>query len=720
MRTLFIAVFFMAFAALLAACGWFSNVPAVPGDGSEEVVPDGEGFDDDGEDAPDTDDGDGEETFECAENAECIDDNLCNGEESCDPVTHTCLPGDALEDGFVCGSSPRAICLGEACVASTCGDGFLDTGAGEFCEPPGEAGCTDACTFACTFDGDCPDDGEICNGEPLCDPDSHVCTTTGSAADGTDCGESPGERRICLSGSCQQSVCGDGYTDVLADPPEECDDADGDNGDGCDNDCTFSCHGDAECEGQHDCASGSCNPTGHLCDFHPYEAGYACRPAAGVCDREEACNGSGLDCPSDGFAPSSVVCRSAVGNCDVDEMCTGSAADCPPNGYLEAGSACDDGNPLTDPDRCSADGRCLGTPIVDAVVQAEAGLHFTCALVGPGSAMCWGSNTYGQLGNGTSDERHYPVPVTGIAGSVVAISVGRTHACVVTDAGAALCWGRNEQGQLGDGTISNRSLPVAVVGLSSGVSAISAGRNSTCAVTTSGTVKCWGSNTYGQLGNGSTTGSTTPVDVMGLPSGAAAVSVGGYHACALLAGGGIYCWGDNTDGQLGDGTTTSHTTPMAVSGLSSGGASVSASRGAHTCAVRTTGAALCWGDNSGGQLGTGTTTDWPWPAGISSLTSGVSVISGGVEHSCAVAAGGATCWGANTYWEIGDGTTTPKLVPTSVLTLTSGIYSITAGERHSCAILDTGVLKCWGDNTYGALGDGSTTSSSTPVTVVFP
>jgi alpha-tubulin suppressor-like RCC1 family protein len=114
------------------------------------------------------------------------------------------------------------------------------------------------------------------------------------------------------------------------------------------------------------------------------------------------------------------------------------------------------------------------------------------------------------------------------------------------------------------------------------------------------------------------------------------------------------------------------------------------------------------------------TTDWPWPASISSLTSGVTVISGGVEHSCAVASGGAKCWGTNTYWELGDGTTDQSLVPIDVLTLQTGVYSITAGERHSCAILDTGILKCWGDNTYGALGDGSTTSSSTPVTVVFP
>ena len=720
MRIIITAISILAPAALLAACGWFSNVPVVPGDGSEEIVPDGEGLDDDREDAPDPGDGDGEETFECTENAECIDDNLCNGEESCDPATHACLPGDAQEDGFVCEPSPRAICLEGACVASICGDGYVDLGAGEYCEPPGEGGCTDACTFACTVSEDCPDDGEVCNGEALCDPEDHVCTTTGLAADGTACGVSPGDRLICIAGSCQESVCGDGHADALADPPEECDDANATSGDGCESDCTFSCHGDAECEGLHGCASGSCDTMEHFCDFEPFEAGNVCRSAAGVCDREEACDGFNVDCPSDGFLPSSVVCRPAVGDCDVDEMCTGGAADCPPDVFRDAGWACNDVNPLTDPDLCTADGRCLGTPMVDAVVQVEAGLHFTCALVGPGSAMCWGSNTYGQLGDGMTDDRHNPAGVTGIADRVVAISAGRHHACAVTIAGAALCWGRNEQGQLGDGTTSNRSSPVPVVGLSSGVATISAGRSSTCAVTASGTARCWGGNVYGQLGNGTTTGSTTPVDVSGLPSGAAAISVGGYHACALLADGAVYCWGDNADGQLGDGTTTSHTTPMPVSGLSSGGAAVSAARGAHTCAVRTTGAALCWGDNSGGQLGTGTTTDWPWPAGISSLTSGVSVISGGVEHSCAVASGGAKCWGANTYWEIGDGTTVQKLVPTDVLTLQSGVFSITAGERHSCAILDTGALKCWGDNAYGALGDGSTTSSSTPVTVIFP
>ena len=161
-----------------------------------------------------------------------------------------------------------------------------------------------------------------------------------------------------------------------------------------------------------------------------------------------------------------------------------------------------------------------------------------------------------------------PVDVAGLASGVSAIAAGR-HTCALTSGGGVKCWGSNGYGRLGNGTTSNSIIPVDVAGLTSGVSAITAGDRHTCALTSVGGVKCWGWNQWGQLGNGTTTDSNIPVDVAGLASGVSAIATGGIHTCALTSGGGVKCWGFTGSGQLGNGTTTSSRTPVDVSGLAS-------------------------------------------------------------------------------------------------------------------------------------------------------
>jgi alpha-tubulin suppressor-like RCC1 family protein len=355
----------------------------------------------------------------------------------------------------------------------------------------------------------------------------------------------------------------------------------------------------------------------------------------------------------------------------------------------------------------------------DTVAISAGGSH-SCSLTNAGGMKCWGANNNGRLGDGTTTDRPTPVDVVGLSSGVVAISAGGGHNCALTNAGGMKCWGSNSYGQLGDVTTTNRTTPVDVVGLSSGVVAISADMYHSCALTNSGGVKCWGYNLYGRLGDGTTTDRTTPVDVVGLSSGVVAISAGDSHSCALTNSGGMKCWGKNDYGQLGDGTTTIRTTPVDVVGLTSGVAAISAN-GSHSCALTTVGGVKCWGSNTYGQLGDGTTKTFSTrvPVDVVGLSSGVAAISAGLSHSCALTnAGGMKCWGWNYYGQLGDGTNTLRKTPVDVVGLTSGVAAIAAGWLHSCALTNAGGMKCWGENNNGRLGDGTTTDRPTPVWVV--
>lgn len=317
------------------------------------------------------------------------------------------------------------------------------------------------------------------------------------------------------------------------------------------------------------------------------------------------------------------------------------------------------------------------TPEPAKAVSIAAGGTHSCAVTSSGSVKCWGA-VYGPV----------PVVVQGIAGPVDDISAGVSHVCAVT-AGAAQCWGGNGSGQLGDGTQIGSPLAVKVVGLSTGVTDISAGSVHSCAVTATGGVKCWGKNHFGQLGDGTTSNSTTPVDVQGLGSGAVSVEAGLFHTCAVTVTASVKCWGRNFSGQLGDGTTIDSTTPVDVQVVSGPIATVSAG-GRYTCAVRVAGSVSCWGalfaslggpgtvsmvsaghfytcvvtttnaakcrgENLLGELGDGTTTERGSLVDVVGLSGGVSAISASpLGHTCAlVEQGGVMCWGANDVGQLG-------------------------------------------------------------------
>lgn len=357
-------------------------------------------------------------------------------------------------------------------------------------------------------------------------------------------------------------------------------------------------------------------------------------------------------------------------------------------------------------------------PRVVAVVAAPTGVRYrqisagdghTCAVTTGGAVKCWGTNSYGQLGDGSTNESSTPSDVVGLGSGVVSVSTGAATTCAVTTGAAASCWGE------GLGVV-----PVTMAGLGSGVASLSVGAHHTCAVTIGGAVKCWGSNGNGELGNGSKVASPTPVDVVGQGSGVASVSAGYSHTCAVTTGGAVKCWGWNLNGQLGDGGTTGSRVPVDVVGLSSGVASVSAGTG-YTCALSSVGGVTCWGLNGLGQLGNGTTSSSSTPVDVVGLGRGVAALSTGYTHACAVTTGaGATCWGPNNDGQLGIGEL-PGSYPTPVGALLFGtdVASVSAGFSHTCALTTGGAARCVGLNFWLQLGIGSRAFRSwTPVDVI--
>ena len=329
------------------------------------------------------------------------------------------------------------------------------------------------------------------------------------------------------------------------------------------------------------------------------------------------------------------------------------------------------------------------------VVAIAAGDLHTCALTTGGGVKCWGYNRHGQLGDDTTVDRRTPVDVSGLSSGVAAIAAGTRFTCALMTSGGVKCWGDNGHGNLGDGTTVDRRTPVDVIGLSTDVTSIATGGFHTCALMTNGGVKCWGDNFDGQLGDGTTVNRKTPVDVSGLSSGVAAIAAGDRYTCALMTSGGVKCWGENYNGQLGDGTTISRRTPVDVSGLGNSVKAITAG-GWHTCALMVSGGIKCWGADVFGQLGDGTTTSYrTMPVAVRSLSNGVATIVAGGQHTCALMSnGGIKCWGRNQDGELGGNTTTDRPTPVNVagfgpppaVTLTAQPTTVVADAMSSASV----------------------------------
>lgn len=364
------------------------------------------------------------------------------------------------------------------------------------------------------------------------------------------------------------------------------------------------------------------------------------------------------------------------------------------------------------------DGASLSSPLPVDVLGAvgfsaiRGGAWHTCALTVDGAVWCWGDNDFGQLGDGTTTDRAVPTLVDGL--QAVHLAAGGEHTCALADDASVWCWGRNEFGQLGNGTTTDTTTPVEVTGVA-GAERIDCGRDHSCAVV-SGEVRCWGRNDAGQLGNATQVDSSIPVDAPG-PLGVGDLLTGYRFTAALDDVGALWSWGTDWYGELGNGpgqqtlTSPTHADTKGYAALSTG-------KGFHACAIDSVGAPACWGRADVGQLGAGQGPDRRQkPIAVAVSQPAVEIAVGG-RHTCALLEDGAVwCWGSNRHGEIGAGVPEDALFPVRPNSPVS-LGALAAGTDHTCGIETThGTLWCWGANRDGQLGDGTIAPRPAPTQI---
>ncbi len=369
--------------------------------------------------------------------------------------------------------------------------------------------------------------------------------------------------------------------------------------------------------------------------------------------------------------------------------------------------------------------------------SVSAGSNHACGITAQHVAYCWGRNAEGQLGAASTST----CPETGescsqkplrVEGGLPfsAISAGNNFTCGVTTNGAAYCWGAGSYGQLGTGSqaSSRRPARAGIQGVT--FQSISTGNNHACAVTTSGAAYCWGSNAGGKLGTSASLagGRAAPAPVTGRVT-FRTISAGYFHTCGVTRVGRTYCWGRNEQGELGDSATKATATPTLIAAKFAGQLVHTASQFDFSCAIRQDGVLYCWGANCYGQLGIDSTTEQCGTPAMPCSTrpkpvpgiSGWKAVSAMFNHSCAISAsGGMMCWGENNQGQLGTGEDGGRSEKPAAVSGTTTYKAVTAGRQFTCALTADGAPQCWGRNAEGQLGTGDTNNRNTPTAVIAP
>ncbi|MCC6806121.1 MAG: hypothetical protein IT381_01750 [Deltaproteobacteria bacterium] len=717
----------------------------------------------------------------CKEDRDCANSLSCNPDGIC---AKKCVSAFDCKSGEVCRST--GFCASNL-LSSACDDGCA---AGQECHD-GRCECTSNSCDGCCLSNACLDvsnsncgkNGSLCEAcggaTPICDAGNGVCKGICDPA-------------ACGSGCCTSTSCELGTADIACGNASAC------------VSCATSAAGHkciaqkCGCSTTLDCpvgtgcslATGTCvaNPPprtqgqpctpGDTCTTGICADGYCCNSACmGVC---AACDVAGSlgTCTAVASAPHGA--RSCMGIADgpcsgfcdgvTTTACLYPVGSCPPAGSCTAGvgtlaGVCSMGACESSQVAC-ADQLC-GATACATVSQVAAGNDFVCALTSQGVVYCWGANWAGQLGVGDTNERLVPTQVTALS-NVRSIATGEFHACAVMNDNSMKCWGTNSEGQLGIGVADSAAhhtpTPVCATGSAgtcvalAGVSFAAGGPENTCAAMTNQRLMCWGTNLYGQVGDGTDwqTGGSCPStpskcrynptqvcattgcgDYLGSSGGGFVdVSLGYMHVCALQANT-VFCWGYNNDAQVGldDNVVNERNYPYAVTAVNdSGKIPIRMAVGAyHSCAVISDGTpasnvARCWGwgPQRGDDNPNNTTTEHQpvtvcSSAGCGSFLTGVTAIAGGDGHTCAIAGGAVHCWGTNNRGQLGTGATGADVayaVP-SLITAPSNALGLSSRARGdtTCARIQTGgTLRCWGDNSSGQIGNGAKTANqATPV-----